>query len=151
MDINKIKKRKIEFVFLVFGLLTGLIFLSSVVDLFTSKTVVSAVVVKEYISGSGANRTSRGSHINIQWYDTEGNVCEAGNIKNDKGLSVGDSINISVDEKTQSRKVLDSKGVIGMVILGVIFIGVCARIMVARFGKEKCETKNKEVEYDNKC
>lgn len=146
LDKKKIKKNKFLFFLLSFGVFIGIILLAQVVVMFTETTKVTAVVVNEYRTGSSVNHTPYGSKIDVEWEDEDGDIHTEGNLANEEGLSIGDEIQITVDADTQSRRILDYKGIIVLTLTGLGFILYFGWGVFCTFGKDKEEDKEKDKE-----
>ena len=99
----------------------GLAFMLKITDLFTESVEIEAIVTNTYESDHNVHTHNPGGpKVNIEWVDLEGEIQSEGNILNDAGLTEGDTYIISVDAKTQSRRVSSKPAAMIQFVLGII-------------------------------
>lgn len=140
LDRNKIQKNKFGLMMLCIIFCVGLLFITKITDLITEIVEMEAVVTHTYDGQYSAHShlyTPTGSKMNIKWIDLNGEVHTEGNLANKEHLKVGDTCTISVDAKTQSRRVLSKSGCACMLTLGISFCVVSLKLLKLFYGREK--------------
>ena len=131
LDKNLIKKHKIGFLILCFGICIGIGFMSRIFDITVETTEIEALVTNTFKSqGKYSDETPL---MNIRWTDLNGEVQSDGSIVNDGHFKIGDYCTIFVDAETHSRRILTTAGSITMLIMGMVTVGVNVMMMKAFF------------------
>lgn len=138
LEKYKIQEGKIGFIILCIVFFIGLILITEITDLTTETVEIEAVVTHTWERGYYViTRKPRKPKMNIEWVDLNGEVQTEGSLANRKHLNVGDTCTISVDAKTQSRRVLPKAGCIFVSVLGVLSCIVSLKFLKLFYGREK--------------
>lgn len=138
LEKYKIQEGKLGFICLCLLFFIGLILITKLTDLTTETVEIEAVVTNTWERRhSGFVREPIRPKMNIEWVDLNGEVQTEGGLANRRRLNTGDSFTISVDAKTQSRRVLSKAGCAFLFALGSFCCIVSLKLLKLFYGKEK--------------
>lgn len=146
LNKDKIKKNKLGFFFICFGLFASLMFMTKIFDLWTESVEIQAEVVKTFRVFGKHTRFFR--NVNIEWTDLNGEIQKEGSLHDRYRLEVGDTYTIRVDAETQSRTVLTAAGSIIFFVVGLISGIGLLWIMKVFFGIPKPENPKQKGSSD---